>query len=86
MTSLIARLPGLSPGISDWATASGSAPPCLDAADTNDDGAVDIGDAIAVLSHLFAGAGPLPDPFGECGVDPTVDELGCASYELCEGQ
>ena len=54
---------------------------CLDATDANDDGAVDIADAIAVLSHLFAGAGPLPDPFGDCGVDPTVDELACASYE-----
>ncbi len=64
--------------------ADGPAPPCLDAADANDDGAVDIADAIAVLSHLFAGAGPLPEPFGDCGVDPTIDELGCSSYEPCE--
>ena len=28
---------------------------CLDAADANDDGAADIADAIAILSHLFAG-------------------------------
>ena len=59
-------------------------PECEDAADANDDGAIDIADAIAVLSHLFAGAGPLPEPFGECGVDPTVDNLDCTSYEPCE--
>jgi hypothetical protein len=46
---------------------------------------VDIADAIAVLSHLFAGAGPLPEPFGECGVDSTEDELGCTEYPPCEG-
>ena len=68
--------------------ANGPAPSCLDAADTNDDGAVDIADATAVLSHLFAGAGDLPDPFGECGLDPTPDdpELGCESFPPCEGQ
>ena len=64
--------------------ADGSAPTCLDAADTNDDGVVDIADAIAVLSHLLAGSGDLPGPFGECGVDPTEDELGCAAYPGCE--
>jgi dienelactone hydrolase len=64
--------------------AEGATPTCLDAADANDDGAVDIADAIAVLSHLFAGSGDLPEPFGECGVDPTVDELGCVEYPGCE--
>ena len=64
--------------------AEGPAPTCLDASDANDDGAVDIADAIAVLSHLFATAGDLPAPFGECGVDPTVDDLECARYEPCE--
>ncbi len=64
--------------------ASGAPPSCLDAADANDDGAVDIADAIAVLSYLFAGAGDLPEPFGECGIDPTVDELGCSSFPPCE--
>jgi hypothetical protein len=58
-------------------------PTCLDATDANDDGAIDIADPIAVLSHLFAGSGPLPEPFGECGVDPTVDEVGCLAYQSC---
>ena len=58
--------------------------PPLDATDANDDGAVDIADAIAVLGHLFAGVGDPPEPFGECGIDPTIDELGCSSFPPCE--
>jgi hypothetical protein len=65
--------------------ASGPEPPCLDAADGNDDGEVDLADAIAVLNHLFAGTGDLPLPFDECGVDPTPDELGCEGFPPCEG-
>jgi hypothetical protein len=65
--------------------AAGPAPSCLDAADANDRGAVDIADAISILSHLFANAGPLPAPFGQCGIDPTIDELGCESYPPCQG-
>ena len=64
--------------------ADGPPPTCLDAADTNDDGAIDIADPITVLSHLFASSGDLPDPFGECGVDPTEDELWCSSFPPCE--
>ena len=64
--------------------AAGPESPCIDTADSNDDGAVDIGDAIAVLSHLFAGSGNLPEPFGKCGIDPTVDELSCGAYASCE--
>ncbi len=57
--------------------------PAIDAAAANDDGAVDIADAIAVLGHLFAGAGDLPEPFGECGVDPTADDMSCHEYPPC---
>jgi hypothetical protein len=67
-----------------YAFAGGTAPTCLDTADSNDDGVIDIADAIAVLSHLFASSGDLAEPFGECGVDPTIDELGCSSYEPCQ--
>ncbi|MBN1461679.1 MAG: hypothetical protein JXA57_19275 [Armatimonadetes bacterium] len=62
---------------------SGPAPACLDAADANDDGTVDIADGIAVLTHLFGGREPLPEPFGECGVDLTDDDLGCLSFPPC---
>jgi hypothetical protein len=68
---------------SDALFAQGSTPTCLDAADANDDGAVDIADAIALLSHLFAGSGDVPQPFAECGIDPTVDGLGCERYPTC---
>ncbi|HAK97012.1 MAG TPA: hypothetical protein DCM87_18980, partial [Planctomycetes bacterium] len=57
---------------------------CLDAGDANDDGKVDIADAIKILGYLFASAGPLPDPFDECGEDPTdTDPLDCQLYEPC---
>ena len=54
------------------------------AVDANDDGGLDIADAVKILGHLFAQAGPLPDPFGACGTDPTSDDLGCLSYAPCE--
>ncbi len=59
-------------------------PLCLDAADANDDGRADIADAIYVLQYLFASGSPIPEPWQRCGVDPTVDELGCAAYPPCE--
>ncbi len=57
---------------------------CLDAADANDDGTIDIADAVKILAHLFAQAGPLPAPFGTCGVDPTDDGLDCGAYGPCQ--
>lgn len=50
---------------------------CPDALDTDDNGRVTIGDALPVLSWLFAAGEPLPSPFAECGIDPTADELSC---------
>ncbi len=66
--------------------ASGFAPSCLDAADANDDEVIDIADAVAILSHLFSNTGPLPAPFGGCGVDSTVGVLDCRSYGPCGGR
>ncbi|HAK95665.1 MAG TPA: hypothetical protein DCM87_11840 [Planctomycetes bacterium] len=60
---------------------------CRDAGDGNDDGKLDIADAIKILGHLFAQTGPLPEPFAECGVDPTdtdPDVLDCESFPPCE--
>jgi len=57
---------------------------CMDAADANDDGAIDVGDAIRTLSHLFGGTGPLPEPFEACGNDPAAaDGLGCVEFRPC---
>ena len=41
------------------------------------------------IKHLVARAvfadGPEPAmPFDECGIDPTMDELGCNSFPPCE--
>jgi 6-phosphogluconolactonase (cycloisomerase 2 family) len=63
--------------------AQGPSATCLDTADANDDGKINIADAIAILSYLFASTGPLPAPFGDCGVEPTLDDLDCASYPPC---
>jgi hypothetical protein len=56
---------------------------CLDAADANDDGSIDISDAVRLLMFLFAQGDPVPDPFPDCGTDPTPDSLGCRSYPAC---
>lgn len=56
---------------------------CLDAMDSNDDGTVDISDPIVLIGFLFS-AGPAPaPPFGQCGADPTADNLGCDSHAVC---
>jgi hypothetical protein len=51
---------------------------CADAGDANDDGAIDVADAIFGLNALFTGGRPPPEPFPDCGEDPTADGLGCA--------
>ena len=63
--------------------AEGAAPTCLDAADANDDGKVDISDSIMILLSIFGGAGPLPAPFDTCGTDTTTDYLGCWEFPPC---
>ena len=62
----------------------GVPPSCPDASDANDDGNVDVADAIATLGFLFGGAAPLPEPFEECGADPTEDKLECAVFPPCQ--
>jgi hypothetical protein len=56
--------------------AGGTAPPCPDAADFNDDGVVEITDSIIILTFLFRGVdlSAPPGPFS-CGPDPTPDFL-----------
>jgi hypothetical protein len=65
--------------------AAGPRPRCLDAADANDDGRIDIGDPIRMLSILFLVLGPLPlpPPYASCGVDPTADGLDCMEFPGC---
>ncbi len=63
----------------------GAEPPCLDAADADDSGSLDITDPITVLSYLFIEGRSPKSPFPECGLDPTADALGCASFPPCAG-
>lgn len=61
----------------------GSEFPCRDSADVNDNGLLDIGDPVYLLSYGFGG-GPAPvSPFTDCGEDPTDDPLDCAMSSLC---
>jgi hypothetical protein len=56
---------------------SAESPRCLDAADADDNGGVNIADPIATLQHLFQGGPAIPEPSEAPGTDPTLDELGC---------
>ncbi len=51
---------------------------CLDAADTNDDGILDVSDPVYLLFYLFLQGPAPPIPFDDVGTDPTFrDNLGC---------
>jgi hypothetical protein len=50
---------------------------CADASDSNDDGRVDISDAVHLIRYLFLTGGAPLQPFPECGIDDTEDEIGC---------
>jgi hypothetical protein len=51
---------------------------CLDAADVQDDGLINISDAIYVLSYLFRSGSEPTSPWKECDIDPTPDQLSCS--------
>ena len=65
--------------------AGNQAPPCLDAADTDDSGQLNIVDSIGTFNWLFAGdTCPAPPGYERCGEDPTPnDPLDCAAYAAC---
>ncbi|MDD5110107.1 MAG: hypothetical protein PHI63_02735 [Patescibacteria group bacterium] len=51
--------------------------PCLDAADTDDNGRIDINDTVYLNNYLHLGGAAPVSPYPGLGVDPTVDALGC---------
>ena len=55
---------------------------CMDALDCDDNGSVDISDPIILLNFLFSGGQSLPEPFGLCAEDSTVDSLECSIYQV----
>ncbi|MEM7164710.1 MAG: hypothetical protein AAF581_04560 [Planctomycetota bacterium] len=52
---------------------------CFDAADTNDDGSLNLIDAIDIFNWGFAAGPNPPPPFTACGIDPTADGFDCAN-------
>ena len=59
-------------------------PECMDSADADDDGLVQVNDAIYLLNWRYSTTGsPPPAPFVSCGPDPTPDSLDCVSSPLC---
>ncbi len=63
----------------DYLFANGQAPPCLDAADANNDGRLNIVDPITIFQMVFGNAAvTIPAPFDSFGRD-TGSSLGCAT-------
>jgi hypothetical protein len=52
--------------------------PCLDSADADDNGNLNIADDIFVLGYLFRSGTAAVAPFPRCGIDPTLDAIECA--------
>ena len=63
--------------------ARGATPSCQKSADSNDDGVLNVADAVGLLLHLFGGAEPLPPPSLDCGGDPTPDNVSCTMHPPC---
>jgi glucose/arabinose dehydrogenase len=66
---------------------SGQPVACLDAADVDDSGSVDITDAVSWLEFLFQEGVAPPEPHAACGPDTTLDgegDLGCETSAACE--
>jgi hypothetical protein len=64
--------------ILEWLAGSQGNLPCKDAADINDDGEINITDAVLLLAYLFQGGATPAAPFPLPGPDSrTLDPLGC---------
>ncbi len=58
-------------------------PSCLDAADADDNGTIDLFDVIGIINRVIFGGSDLAAPFPEAGVDPTPDDgFECLSYRV----
>ncbi len=62
----------------------GDAPDCLRSVDVDDNGEMEIStDVIYLLGYLFIEGKSPPEPFRDCGIDTSSDELTCESYPPC---
>ncbi len=64
--------------------ANGPAVLCHDAADSNDDEDMNLADAVYILQHLFANGPPVPEPYPQCGADPTPHPHGGPDLPPCD--
>lgn len=55
----------------------GQPPSCMDAADADDSGILEITDAVDILMSLYQGADSIAEPYPAPGKDPTGDDLSC---------
>jgi hypothetical protein len=56
---------------------------CEKAMDTNDDGDLNIADAVYLGSYIFHDGDIIKAPFPMCGLDETPDSLPCQEYAGC---
>ncbi len=57
---------------------------CMKATDADDNGIIDLKDAITILNVVFLSES-MPKPFPSCGIDFTWDELDCKQTSFCPG-
>ncbi|MGE3164938.1 MAG: FG-GAP-like repeat-containing protein [Planctomycetota bacterium] len=55
---------------------------CVQSLDSNGDLSVNVADVVFLLGHLFSGAGPLPQPFPDCG-SPDPAGPACTAFASC---
>jgi hypothetical protein len=60
-----------------------AAPDCEKSLDADDNGRLELTDAVFTLGFLFRGGPRIRQPYPDCGVDPTADELACAGEPVC---
>jgi len=56
---------------------------CMDAADVDDNGGLNLADAMYALAYIVTGGPPPLWPFNGCGSDLTDDPIGCAAFGGC---
>ena len=62
----------------------GDGKPVFHRGDADDNGELQLTDAIRILGFLFLGAESLPPPGPmSCGEDPTEDTISCEMYTAC---
>ncbi len=61
----------------------GAAPLCEKIGDIDDSGSIVLGDPVQLLTYMFSGGSAPAEPFDQCGIDPTEDDLTCEEFDAC---